>query len=152
LRTFFRSTLPILSSTLLLGAACGSSGLQVRAPAGQSAMNDVLLFQESILALVAKSSSPEDAAARVADYCAKHGAAVANAFSTLDAQEDPGMNEDFEKKMQALLERAEKEVGAKADYMQTEAFGDAASACRGTVGDEPEMEPMVEDPAVDTFE
>ncbi len=136
MRTFFRSTLPLLSTAFLLGTGCASSGLQVRAPTGQSAMNDLLLFQESILALVAKSSSPEDAAQRVADYCAKHGAAVANAFSALDVEEDPDANGDFNKKMQALLERAEEEVGATADYMQTEAFADAASTCRGAVGEE----------------
>lgn len=151
MRTFFRSTLPILSSALLLGTGCASSGLQVRAPSGQSALNDVLLFQESILALVAKSTSADDAAARVADYCAKHGAAIANAFSTLDAGGDPSMDADFEKKMQALLERSEKEVGAKAEYMQTEAFAEAASGCRGAVGDEVE-EPVESEPALDSEE
>ena|GEM_PF-5710942 len=114
----------------VLQTGCGSAPLQVRDPAGTNPADDVLIFQEAMLGLVGASSSAQEAGQRVTAYCEKNSAAIGAAFSAMDRNADENATPEFMDRLESLMVRAEKALGDKTAYMDTESFREAASRCR----------------------
>jgi hypothetical protein len=117
----------------LLFTGCGSA-LKVSAPEGGSLSERVLKFQESILAIVASSSTPAAAATRIEKYCAKHQAD----FVKL-SEDARGLEGDFGammkfaaelmKGVEDLAKRGESDLKGKEAMLDSEEVKEAVATC-----------------------
>ena len=117
----------------LLFTGCGSS-LKVSAPDGGSLADRVLRFQESILAIVATSSTPTAAAGRIEKYCAKHAddfAKLTEDARTLEGDFGAMMKfaAEIMEGMQDLVKRGEKELAGKEAMLDSEEVKEAVATC-----------------------